>query len=240
VTVDIRAPALDYLKARLAQCMFDTYAGIPMLKFPEDLRTYEHLLWSEKVEVVVELGTQHGGSALWFRDRLRVLESYGHIDRPRVIGVDLDTSQAQAQLSQVDPGYKDDITLVAGDLLEPDVVKRVRSYVPRGASCLVVDDSAHKYETTFGALHGFASLVKPGGFFVVEDGCVDIEEMRIHPDWPRGVLPAIRDWLSTPEGSGFRQRRDLELYGISCHPEGFLQRQTEAAPPAQPGSAAPA
>jgi cephalosporin hydroxylase len=229
VTVDLHAPTLDYLKARLRQCVFETYAGIPMLKFPEDLRAYEHILWSEKVDVVLELGAQHGGSALWFRDRLRVLEAYGQIRRARVVTVDLDISQAQAHLSRVAPGYEDDIVLIQGDLLDRALVERVSSCVPPGASCLVVDDSAHTYETTLGALRGFAGLVKPGGFFVVEDGCVDIEEMRIHPDWPRGVLPAIREWLSTPEGSSFHERRDLELYGLSCHPGGFLQRREEAA-----------
>lgn len=205
--------------------MFDTYAGIPMLKFPEDLRTYEHILWSERVEIVVELGTQTGGSALWFRDRLRVLAAYGEIQHPRVIAVDLDISQTHEHLSGVDPNYERDITLIAGDLLDPSVVEQVEACVPTGASCLVIDDSAHTYDTTLGALRGFAHLVRPGGFFVVEDGSVDIEEMRIHPDWPRGVLGAIRAWLGTPEGSCFRQRRDFELYGISAHPEGFLQRR---------------
>jgi cephalosporin hydroxylase len=224
VTVDLHAPALDYLHARLKQSMFDTYAGIPMLKFPEDLRTYEHILWSERVEVVVELGAQTGGSALWFRDRLRVLAAYGQIRSPRVVSVDVDISEAQAHLSAVDSQYERDITLVGGDLLDPSVVEQVRACVPHGASCLVIDDSAHTYDSTLGALRGFAGLVQPGGFFVVEDGSVDIEEMRIHPDWPRGVLPAIHTWLSTPEGSSFTQRRDFELYGISAHPEGFLQR----------------
>ena len=49
--------------------------------------------------------------------------------------------------------------------------------------------------------------------------------MRISDDWPRGVLPALEEWLQTPEGSDFTVRRDLELYGISCHPSGFLQRR---------------
>src|SRR5437763_15445305 len=95
--------ALELFRARVAQTLFDTYAGIPMLKFPEDLRVYEHLLWAARVEVVLELGAQHGGSALWFRDRLRALAWYGLIDRPRVIAVDLDVSHAQANLSQADP-----------------------------------------------------------------------------------------------------------------------------------------
>ncbi len=46
------------------------------------------------------------------------------------------------------------------------------------------------YDTTRAALEGFARFVPPGGFFVVEDGCVDDEELRFD-EWPRGVLPAV-------------------------------------------------
>ena len=59
---------------------------------------------------------------------------------------------------------------------------------------------------------------------MVEDGCVDIEPMRLDPDWPRGVLPAVEDWLKSTAGAAFLVRRDLEVYGITCHPQGFLQR----------------
>jgi hypothetical protein len=48
--------------------------------------------------------------------------------------------------------------------------------------------------------------------------------MRLNEDWPRGVLPAVADWLGGDTGSEFRQRKDLELYGLSCHPGGYLQR----------------
>jgi cephalosporin hydroxylase len=97
--------------------------------------------------------------------------------------------------------------------------------VPADARCLVVEDSAHVYDTTRAALEGFHRFVEPGCFFVVEDGCVDIDELRLSPDWPRGVLPALSDWLATPSGGDFVVRRDLELYGVSCHPGGFLQRK---------------
>ena len=220
----MRGSVLNLFQARVRQVMFDTYAGIPMLKFPEDLRVYEHLLFSERVEVVVEIGVQAGGSALWFRDRLRALAGYGQISRPLVVGVDIDISEARRHLAQVDPTYENEITLVEGDVRDPAVAQRVRGLVEPGTSCLVVEDSAHNYETTTAALTEFARIIRPGGFFVVEDGCVDIEEMRLHVDWPRGVIPAIHDWLASAEGSEFQQRRDLELYGISCHPEGFLQR----------------
>jgi hypothetical protein len=66
--------------------------------------------------------------------------------------------------------------------------------------------------------------VPNSGYFVVEDGSVDVEEMRLSESWPRGVLPALEAWLATSEGFEFTVRRDLERYGLSNHPHGFLQR----------------
>ena len=214
VTVDYGAAAKHLFHDRVRQSVFDTYAGVPMLKFPEDLRVYEHLLWSASVEVVVELGVQQGGSALWFRDRLRTLATYGRITRPRVIGVDIDLAPARAHLAGADRRYAEEIALIEGDVCDPATADRVRGLVPPGSSCLVIEDSAHIYDTTLAALNAFSGLVRPGGSFVVEDGCVDAEELRVHPDWPRGVLPAVHEWLDSPAGSHFRQRRDLELYGV--------------------------
>lgn len=195
-----------------------------MSKFPEDLRVYEHLIWSMRPDVVIELGAQFGGSTLWFRDRLRTLARYRRIQEPRVIAVDIEIEGARERIMRVDDGYDEDITLIAGDVRDPDLPAQVAAMIGDEARSLVIEDSAHEYDTTLAALRGFARFVPVGGFFVVEDGCVDVEEMRARPDWPRGVLPAIAEWLAGAPGREFVQRRDLELYGLSCHPQGFLQR----------------
>lgn len=88
---------------------------------------------------------------------------------------------------------------------------------------MVVEDTEHTYQTTMAALKGFAQFVPQNGFFIVEDGVVDDDSLRL-PEWPRGVRPAIDDWLFTEQGLEFAVRRDLELYGVTCHPSGFLQR----------------
>ena len=169
---------------------------------------------------MIEIGTQAGGSALWFRDRLLDLQRYGRISsRPRVISVDIDHRSARENLART---QADGIELVTGDVRDAATVAAVAALV--GRHCLVIEDSAHEYDTTYAALESFARFVPAGGFFVVEDGCVDVDALRLDDAWPRGVLPALHDWLTTGQGRAFRVRRDLELYGVSCHPEGFLQR----------------
>ena len=226
VTIDLQANARAYWMARAAQHTSDSYAGVPISKFPEDLRVYEHLMWDSAANVVIELGSYHGGSALWFRDRLATMHSYNRITAPYlVISVDIDISTAQRNVANAGAAH-DDIVFVEGDVTDPSNVERVEHLLPENAHCLVVEDSAHVYETTMAALNGYAKFVPPGGYFVVEDGCVDIDEMRLTPNWPKGVLPALDEWLAGPNNDGLVNRRDLELYGLTCHPRGFLQRET--------------
>jgi cephalosporin hydroxylase len=215
---------VDYWTARVKQHTLDSYAGIGLAKFPEDLRAYEHIIWAQAPSLIVEIGTSFGASALWFRDRLRTLETYGRVANPRVVSIDLDVEPAQRNLSAIDPAFDETIHLIAWDVRDPALPAVVAKHIPRGSRCLVIEDSAHRYETTAAALAGFARFVQPGGFFVVEDGYVDIEDRRTDPTLPRGVLPAIRDWLRTPEGRCFAIHRGMEMYGFSSHPEGFLFR----------------
>ena len=220
VSVDLLSGAPnDYWRARVEQHFHDTYAGVQMTKFPEDLRTYEHLLWESAANVVIEFGSYGGGSVLWFRDRLEAMVRHGRIRDPLVISVDIDAAATRANVRD-----RGGVVILEADLLDPDLPAQIRGLLPADARPFIVEDSAHEYDTTRAALTGFADLVAVGGFFVVEDGCVDVEQLRLDPSWPRGVLPALRDWLATPQGRRFAVRRDLEIYGLSCHPGGFLQR----------------
>jgi cephalosporin hydroxylase len=214
----------SYWLDRAAQHTHDSYAGVPLAKFPEDLRVYEHLLWADRPNVVIEIGANHGASALWFRDRLRTLAAYGLTSEPRVITIDIEAARARPYLNRADPSWQESISLISGDVCDETLPVQIAELLPRAARCFVVEDSAHIHATTMAALTNFSRFVPPGGFFIVEDGCVDIEAMRLEESWPRGVLPAVADWLASPAGLGFTPRRDLEIYGVTCHPGGVLQR----------------
>jgi cephalosporin hydroxylase len=219
VEADLTAPLRDYWLKREGQHVKDVYAGVRIQKMPEDLRVYEHLLWISRADTVIELGTNHGGSALWFRDRLTTMATtYGRIEEPRVISIDRDHTKAVEAIGAEPPG----ITLLTADLQDQDLPDRVSALLAPGARCLVVEDTLHAYETTKTALDRFARFVPVGGFFVVEDGIVDVPDLRPDKDLPRGVLPAIHDFLAA--NPDFRVRRDLERYGLTCFPGGFLER----------------
>jgi cephalosporin hydroxylase len=228
VAADPAAPLTQYWRARLSQAIDgDRYAGVPISKLPEDLRVYEHLIWAQRPSCVIEIGAGLGGSSLWFRDRLRTLGAYGSAFVPLIVVVDIDTGPARERLEHAAPAYAEEILLIEADVRDPQLPARVAAEVGE-RSCLVIEDGAHVGETTRAALDGFARFVPPGGFFVVEDGVVDREELRLREDWPRGVAAAIEEWLRSPAGVEFECRTELELYGVTSHPGGFLRRRPAA------------
>lgn len=204
--VPLSGSALDYYRARIAMHTHDTYKGRIMAKFPEDLRTYEHLIWETQPEVIVELGTFAGGSALWFADRLQTL-----CDGGTVITVDISPAAAFNDAR---------IVHLVGDISDKSVVDHVHSLCA-GRRVMVTEDSAHTYAVTSAALANYSDLVAPGCWMVVEDGVVDVPDLRI-PGWPSGVLPAIDDFMRTELAARF-ERHDLRPYGLTTHPTGWLR-----------------
>jgi cephalosporin hydroxylase len=226
IETSLSMPLQEYYVDRIRTHMDETYAGIRMRKFPEDLYAYERILWEQSVEVVLELGTGHGGSALWFRDRLETLARYRSSGPPLVVSVDRDLDVPREMLASVDPDHDETIKLIAADIRDPALADVVAEVIPDGARVLVVEDSAHMYDTTMAALTHFAHLVSPNGYFVVEDGHRDYPGM-LPLDMPskvNGALVAVDEWLASERGRDFAIQRDREKYLVTTNPRGWLQR----------------
>ena len=217
VSIDLRISYKDFYKLRILNQInySDLYKDVRILKFPEDLRTYERLIDDSKPEVIIELGVEAGGSSLWFADRLDALCGGGE-----VIAVDIDISQVQQ------PVLDDKrITLIEGDISSPEVVNKVKKLVSN-RRVMIIEDAAHTYDCTLSALQNYWDLVPVDGWFIVEDGIVDIEYLRFHHKLPRGVISALDYFCSSPAGKKF-SRNSLAPYGITSNPTGWLQRKSE-------------
>ena len=167
--INLGMTLLDFYRARLLNQIHyvDLYKGVRILKLPEDLRTYERLIEDSKPEVIVELGIESGGSSLWFADRLSSILGGGE-----VIGVDINTKAAVKNIS-----YDKRITIIDGDLTSTETIKAVYDAVG-GRRAMIIEDAAHTYECTLSAMNNYSDLVPVGGWFIVEDGIVDIERLQ--------------------------------------------------------------
>jgi hypothetical protein len=143
--VALDEPLRSYWLARLRHHVTDSYMGVALSKFPEDLRVYEHLPRASRADTVIEVGAQFGGSALWFRDRLASLARNSGVKRPMVVSIDMDITEARARVAEADPGAErsGEIAFVQADVRDPELADRVAEVLPDRARCLVSEDSAH-------------------------------------------------------------------------------------------------
>lgn len=207
------------------------YRGLLMLKIASDLVTYENILWEVRPELIVELGTLEGGSALWLHDRLHLLRMKGLIEKFTVVSVDINPQPSTEQFLERYPDAAGTLHFLKGDACDPAIVEAVSNYRRSSATCLVIDDSAHDKKTTLAALKLYSDFVSRGSYFVVEDGVVDmpqlcdvilpVREARNQKPWPGGVLSAINEWLSTRDDFVIDRAREAT---VTCNPFGYLKR----------------
>ena len=83
---------------------------------------------------------------------------------------------------------------------------------------LIIEDSSHTYEHTLQVLNIYAPLVKPGGYFIVEDGIC-------HHGLDGGPFPgrfeAVEVFAS--QHAEFVIDRGREAFLLTWNPKGYLQ-----------------
>lgn len=105
-----------------------TWLGRPVMQNPHDIWAIQQIMWRTKPEVVVETGTQHGGSCILWR---WLLEACGGGD---VITIDVDHSNIVER--DVAVHY------LTGSSIDPGIIGRVAELVA-GRPALVILDSDH-------------------------------------------------------------------------------------------------
>ena len=128
--------------------------GHKVIKFPEDLILYQQVLYQKQPDVLVEVGTKFGGSALFFANMFDIIR------KGKVISIDV----ADFPNKPVHPR----ITYLIGKSLSEEVVKEVKKRV-KGKSTMVVLDGSHMMETVNEELRVYGNIVSPGQYMVVED-----------------------------------------------------------------------
>jgi cephalosporin hydroxylase len=189
------------------------YRGVPCFKSPFDLALYLQLLSQLAPRTVIEIGTKHGGSALWFAD---MLSAQGLADA-RVVSVDIAPA---AQFSDPRVRFLTGKAQALGDCLPQSLL----------ASCprpwLVVEDSSHMYADSFAVLDFFHEKLQPGDYIVVEDGIVAQLSGAHYEQYQDGPNRAVADFLRLHPGAYAIDESLCDRYGYNAtyNPNGWLRR----------------
>lgn len=185
-----------------------TWLGQPMWQNISDAWAIQETLVEKDIDLVVECGTNRGGSAFYMASIFDLL------GRGRVITLDIeklhDITHPRIEFvigSSIDPAT---FALVQG---------RVRELQP--AHVLVLLDSDHRAAHVRRELALYSSLLGPGDLMLVQDGCID--ELRMMRALRPGPLAAIEGFLREQPGFQVDEER-TDRYLFSHSPKGWIIR----------------
>ena len=188
------------------------YRGHRTLKCVSDMWNYQEIIHERNVQWVIETGTRHGGSALFFADLLTARNASG-----KVLSIDID-----AESNTVLKHPK--IEFIYGDSTSPDMVEFVKSLLPedRGSIFLILD-SDHAKQHVYRELTAYVPLMRSGDYLIVEDTCVNGHPVR--QDFGMGPWEAIHSYLEANPNILVADKSRENKFGFSAAPEGFYFRR---------------
>ena len=155
-----------------------TYRGVEAIRCPFDYVIYQMIICKLEPDLVIEIGTNVGGGALYLAD---LMDNIGHglIHAVDITNRSKEIVRKHSRIRLFAEGWE------AYDILN------VRGF----GKVLIIEDSLHTYENTLRVMRKFAPLVTLGSYLIVEDGIVD--ELGMGREFHGGPLKAIREFLKT-------------------------------------------
>lgn len=193
--------------------MRTTYRGRKFLKSPFDIALYLQLLMRTFPKTIIEIGTKEGGSALWFAD---TLSAAGREARVLSIDVEPPPPITDRRLTFLRGDARNLVAVLPADLL---------ASLPH--PWLVVEDSAHLFDTTLAVLDYFNSRLERGDYIVVEHGIVAfLPEVR-YRSYQNGPNRAVAQFLSAHPNDYEIDRSLCDFYGrnVTWNTNGWLRRR---------------
>jgi cephalosporin hydroxylase len=196
------------------------WLGTPILKSPLDCWVYQEMIHELRPDLIIETGTDLGGSALFLAS---ICDAVGH---GRVISVDI---RADARVDHPR------ITLVVGDSVSSQVLDQVRSQIATSTKTLVILDSDHHAPHVRRELEAYHGFVTPGSYMIVED--TNVNGHPVMPEHGPGPFEAVQDFLS--DHPDFQIDKSREKFLMTYFPSGFLKRVAAGSGARSDGAARP-
>lgn len=184
-----------------------TYRGVPAIKCPFDYVLYQMIVTKIKPDIVVEIGTNKGGSTLYLADLLN-LNNKGIIH-----SIDLPGNHEDPALQ-----HHPRIQLFRNGYQSYDA-----SVLTQFNTVMVIEDGSHTYEDALAALKKFSPYVTPGSYYIVEDGIVT--DLGMEKEFNGGPQKAIREFLE--QNRQFRTDRSYcDFFGKNAtfNTDGYLKK----------------
>jgi cephalosporin hydroxylase len=186
-----------------------TWLGTPIWQNVLDLWTIQESIAEVKPSLLIETGTNRGGSALFYAHLMDLM------DHGRVLTIDIE------DLNELDHPR---VEFLHGSSTDPEIVAQVqRAAEQTEGPVMVILDGNHDRDHVAEELELYAPLVTPGSLLLSQDGVID--ELGMFGDSRPGPLPANKAFLERhPEFEHDHERNERFL--VTHHPLGWLRRRS--------------
>ena len=113
-----------------------TWMGRPIIQLPDDLVRLQEVIYAVKPDVIVEIGIAHGGSLVFYASLMKAM------GRGRVVGVDITIRPHNRAAIEAHEMFSL-ITLIEGNSVADDTVRRVQEQIKPGERVLIFLDGCH-------------------------------------------------------------------------------------------------
>jgi cephalosporin hydroxylase len=190
-----------------------SYRGVRTLKLPLDMWNYQEIIAERRIEWVLETGTRHGGSALFFADLLAARAASGYV-------ISVDVEHASLQISA-----HPKLRLLLGDSASPFVVAQVAQMLPKPPRppLFVILDSDHRKAHVLRELEAYVPMMQRGDYLVVEDSCVNGHPVR--PEFGPGPMEAIGEFIRRNSDLLAADSTRETKFGCTFAPRGYFTKK---------------
>lgn len=190
-----------------------TWMGVTCWKSVSDMWNYQEILFALKPALVIEFGTAHGGSAVFFADMMR------KIGNPfKVLSVDVNHKPLEPAARR-DP----DVLFVESSSTDPAVaeqIQRLKSEFP--GKVFAILDSDHSMDHVLAEMKLVRPLLSAGDYLIVEDSTVNGHPVL--PGWGPGPYEAIEAYEQEFPHDYTHDLARENKFGWTFAPNGYLIR----------------
>ena len=256
ITMDEVAFAYDVWFEENQVFQYTSWMGVFIQQDPSDAFAIQDMLWRVKPDLIIEIGSNTGGGAIFYATIMRAYNPNGKIvtldvkdisnwnkrNNHRCVGCVLGTEHtfwnstgsdaldaAAAAGGVVDEAAKM-IHFIKGRVTTKEVQNRIeQEFVSKAKTVLVIEDASHQYPATLHNVEASYRWVTPGSYLLVQDTKMDRFVGGLGKKYGNlkfGPMRSVDEFVAK-HGDKFVVDRRFEYLLYSQHHRGFLRRKAD-------------
>lgn len=233
VTMDDVAFAYDVWFEENQVFQYTSWMGVYVQQDPSDAFAIQDMLWRVKPDLIIEVGTNTGGGAIYYATIMKAYNPDGKIvtldvvPEPRNWNVKNAHRCVGCVVATKHPWWNDGmITYIQGRVTEQQTRDKVDVFVKAAKKVLVIEDASHRYPDTLDNIESIHQWVSVGSYLLVQDTKMDRFVAQLNKKYGRlkfGPMRSVDEFLG--KHPNFVIDRRFEYLLFSQHHRGYLKRK---------------